>query len=89
MAETLKNPKEKAEYARKLAKVRPFLPGNPASVLTTIRPDFETEHVYNVLRTPIRRYDDDILAALIDLATPRMRAKKRRPVNSSTSQAAA
>lgn len=69
MAEAKKTQPEKREYEARLALVRPGLPSNTAQELNafcryTQRDTFEPEHIYNVLRTPVRRYDDPILWAL-------------------------
>ncbi|MGI4864192.1 MAG: hypothetical protein ACRYFZ_09745 [Janthinobacterium lividum] len=69
MAETKKTQDEKRLFNDRLAAIRDDLPPSPASELNsfcryTQRDTFDTEHIYNVLRTPCRRYDDDILSAL-------------------------
>lgn len=69
MAETKKTQVEKLLYQQRLEAIREELPGNTAVELNafcryTQRDTFEPEHIYNVLRTPIRRYDDEILECL-------------------------
>lgn len=69
MAETKKTRPEKLEYASRLKLIRPNLPESTAVELNafcryTQRDTFHPEHIYNVMRTPIRRYDDEILTAL-------------------------
>lgn len=69
MAETKKTQPEKREFEARLASIREDLGGNTAVELNafcryTQRDTFDPEHIYNVLRTPVRRYDDAILEAL-------------------------
>ena len=69
MAETKKTREEKELFEVRLAVIRPDLPTNTGQELNsfcryTQRDTFEAEHIYNVLRTPVRRYDDAILEAM-------------------------
>ena len=69
MAEAKKTRDQKADYEARLSVIREELPTNTAQELNafcryTQRDTFESEHIYNVLRTPVRRYDDFILEAL-------------------------
>lgn len=69
MAETKKTQAEKREFEERLDTIRPDLPDNTAIELNAYcrynqLATFKPEHIYNVLRTPVRRYDDDILGAL-------------------------
>ena len=69
MAETKKTREEKGAFESRLTAIRDELPNNTAQELNafcryTQRDTFESEHIYNVLRTPVRRYDDAILKAL-------------------------
>ncbi|MDB5235439.1 MAG: hypothetical protein JWR44_2432 [Hymenobacter sp.] len=69
MPKALKNHEEKQAYKARLEVIRPDLPEQPGSELAsfcryTQRPVFNQDHVWNVLRQPIRRYDDEILKAL-------------------------
>lgn len=69
MAETKKTQAEKRLFEARLEAIRGDFPGNTGVELNafcryTQRDTFDLEHIYNVLRTPIRRYDDEILGAL-------------------------
>jgi hypothetical protein len=69
MPKALKTPQEKAAYELRLEAIRSNLPEQAGSELAsfcryTQRPVFKQSHVWNVLRQPIRRYDDEILKAL-------------------------
>ncbi|RPD50016.1 hypothetical protein DNI29_04260 [Hymenobacter sediminis] len=67
---------QKADFEKKLARIRPQLPKPTVAILCAIRPDLDPERVQNVLRTPIRRYDDEILKALTLLAGPLRKPSK-------------
>ena len=69
MPKALKTPEEKDAYALRLEAIRAELPEQAGSELSsfcryTQRAAFKKLHVWNVLRIPIRRYDDEILKAL-------------------------
>lgn len=69
MPKALKTQEEKRAFEARLEAIRADLPEQPGSELAsfcrfTQRDVFPQSHVWNVLRKPIRRYDDDILKAL-------------------------
>lgn len=69
MPKALKTHEEKRAYKARLEAIRPDLPEQAGSELAsfcryTQREVFKQDHVWNVLRQPIRRYDDEILKAL-------------------------
>ena len=69
MPKALKTPAEKAAYAARLEAIRPYLPAQASRELAafcryTQRQIFTQSHVHNVLRQPVRRYDDAILLSL-------------------------
>lgn len=69
MPKALKTPAEKSTYKARLDAIRGDLPEQAGSELAsfcryTQREMFKQSHIWNVLRQPIRRYDDDILKAL-------------------------
>jgi hypothetical protein len=68
MPKALKSPAQKQAFCKKLESLRPKLPTQAALRVTTLRADIPVEHVYNVLRQPTRRFDDEILSLLEQLA---------------------
>lgn len=69
MPKALKTTEEKQAYTARLDAIRDFLPEQSGSELAsfcryTQRETFKQAHVWNVLRQPVRRYDDEILKAL-------------------------
>lgn len=68
MAKPLKTPEEKAVFRYRVEQVRPRLKRYAALLVNTKRPDIDAERVYNVLRNPIRCYDDEVLNVLEELA---------------------
>jgi len=69
MPKALKTQDEKRAYEARLEAIRAELPEQAGSELAsfcryTQRDNFKQQHVWNVLRQPIRRYDDEILKAL-------------------------
>ena len=69
MPKALKTQAEKQAFELRLEAIRPDLPEQAGSELAsfcryTQREVFKQAHVWNVLRKPIRRYDDEILKAL-------------------------
>lgn len=69
MPKPTKTPEEKAVFRYRRDQVRAKLPRYAALLLTASHPKFTPEQVYNVLRSPIRCYDDSVLVALEELAT--------------------
>ena len=69
MPKALKTQEEKRAYERRLGAIRAELPERAGLELAafcryTQRENFKQSHIWNVLRQPVRRYDDDILKAL-------------------------
>lgn len=69
MPKALKTREEKTEYENRLNAIRPDLPDYAGQELAsfcryTQREALKPQHVWNVLRQPVRRYDDEILKAL-------------------------
>lgn len=69
MPKALKTQEEKRAFKARLEAIRADLPDQAGSELAsfcryTQRDVFKQNHVWNVLRQPIRRYDDEILKAL-------------------------
>jgi hypothetical protein len=69
MPKALKTPEQKRAYELRLEAIRSELSEHPVMELNsfclyTQRDKFPKKHVYNVLRVPVRRYDDEILKAL-------------------------
>ena len=69
MPKALKTPELKRAYEARLCAIRKDLPEQPGSELAsfcryTQRGIYKQQHVWNVLRQPIRRYDDAILKDL-------------------------
>ena len=68
MPTTQKTPEEQAVFRYRVKQAREKLPRSATKVLTTVYPHLKPEQVYNVLRTPIRCYDDEVLKHLEELA---------------------
>lgn len=83
MPKAVKTPQEKAYFAARVDFIRPSLPSSPGVRVNTLHPHIPSEHVIDVLRKPVRRYNDEILAALEALAMPTVEIapkKKRKEV---------
>jgi hypothetical protein len=80
MPKAVKTPQEKAYFAARVDSLRQFLPSSPGVRVNTLHPHIPSEHVIDVLRKPVRRYNDEILAALEALAMPTVAVtpKKKR-----------
>ena len=74
MPKPIKTPEEKAVFRYRRDQVRSKLPRYAALLVTAHRPDMTAEQVYNVLRNPIRSYDDEVLKALEEIATSKIAA---------------
>lgn len=68
MPKAVKSFAEKQYFADRVNLIRPRLPSSPGVRINTLHPHIPSEHVIDVLRTPVRRYNDEILAALESLA---------------------
>jgi hypothetical protein len=68
MPTATKTPEDKAVFRYRLEQIRPRLKRYAALVVNSLHPHIHTERVYNVLRTPIRCYDDEVLDALESIA---------------------
>ena len=73
MPKALKTAAEKNAYNARLAAIRASLPAQAGRELAafcryTQREVFPQAHVHNVLRNPVRRYDDNILMSLEAMA---------------------
>lgn len=69
MPKPTKTPEDKAVFRYRRDAVRAKLPRYAALLVTAQRPDLTAEQVYNVLRSPIRSYDDDVLNELEKIAS--------------------
>ncbi|MCC3159725.1 hypothetical protein LJ737_20960 [Hymenobacter sp. 15J16-1T3B] len=74
MAKSSKTPEEKAVFRYRIEQVRPRLKRYAALLVTSKRPDIDAERVYNVLRNPIRCYDDEVLEVLEEIANVKVAA---------------
>lgn len=67
MPTATKTPEDKAVFRYRLNQIRPQLKRYSALLVNSLHPEISTERVYNVLRTPIRCYDDEVLNILEEL----------------------
>ncbi|KAA9333365.1 hypothetical protein F0P96_10370 [Hymenobacter busanensis] len=74
MPKALKTPEEKAVFRYRVEQVKPRLKRYAALLVTSQHPEISAERVYNVLRTPVRCYDDEVLNALEELANLKVAA---------------
>lgn len=74
MPKPTKTLEEKAVFRYRRNQARAKLSRYAALLVTAKRPDLTPEQVYNVLRDPIRCYDDEVLEVLEELATTKAAA---------------
>lgn len=78
MPRAVKTPEEKEYFAARVDFIRSRLPSSPGVRVNTLHPHIPREHVIDVLRKPVRRYNDEILAALESLALPVAKLKPKK-----------